>query len=60
MFKYILASGEESINWMAIFALITFVLIFVISAIAIFAKSKSYINHMESLPLDLDDDQSKL
>ena len=58
MFKYILASGEESINWMAIFALITFVLIFTISAIAVFVKSKSYISHMESLPLD--DDQPKL
>lgn len=54
MFKHILASGEESINWMAIFALVTFVIIFVIGAIAVFVKSKSYIEHMESLPLDDD------
>ena len=52
MFKYILANGHESVNWMAIFALITFVSIFVISAIAIFVKSNAHISHMESLPLD--------
>jgi len=56
MFKHILASGGDSINWMAIFSLLTFCFIFVISAIAIWGKSKSYISHMESLPLD--DDQT--
>ena len=52
MYKYISASGEESINWMAIFALVTFFLLFVISAIAIWGRSKAYIQHMETLPLD--------
>ena len=52
MYKYILASGEQSINWMAIFSLITFFLMFTISAIAIFGKSKAYVKHMAELPLD--------
>ncbi|HMQ62932.1 MAG TPA: hypothetical protein PKE06_19780 [Flavilitoribacter sp.] len=51
MFKHILANAGN-INWMAIFALITFFLLFVISAIAIFGKSKSYINKMSHLPLE--------
>ena len=51
MFKHILESAGN-INWMAIFALITFFLLFVISAIAIFGKSKSYINKMSHLPLE--------
>ncbi|WP_367389562.1 CcoQ/FixQ family Cbb3-type cytochrome c oxidase assembly chaperone [Lewinella sp. LCG006] len=52
MYKYILASGEQSINWMAIFSLITFFLMFAISAIAIWGKSKAYVQHMAELPLD--------
>ncbi|MEZ4984244.1 MAG: hypothetical protein R2795_04270 [Saprospiraceae bacterium] len=52
MFKHILASGGENINWMAIFSLITFFTLFVISAIAIWGKSKAYVKHMEELPLD--------
>lgn len=52
MYKYILASGGESINWMAIFSLVTFFLLFVISAIAIWGRSKAYIHHMETLPLE--------
>ena len=57
MYKYILASGEQSINWMAIFALVTFFALFVISAIAIWGRSKAYIQHMEALPLDDDNIQ---
>ncbi len=56
MYKYILANGGESINWMAIFSLVTFVFLFVVSAIAIWGRSKSYISHMETLPLDLDEE----
>lgn len=52
MYKYILANGGESINWMAIFSLLTFFLLFVISAIAIWGRSKAYIAHMAELPLD--------
>ncbi len=53
MYKYILQSAGD-INWMAIFALLTFVFMFVISAIIIFARGKEYINHMANLPLDED------
>jgi hypothetical protein len=52
MYKYILASGEQSVNWMAIFSLVTFFLMFTISAIAIWGKSKAYVKHMAELPLD--------
>ncbi len=51
MFKHILANAGD-INWMAIFAMLTFILLFVISAVAIFGKSKSFINKMSNLPLD--------
>lgn len=54
MFKYIINSGGENINWMAIFSLLTFVTLFLISIVAMWGKSKSYVNHMESLPLDED------
>ncbi|MEL6831641.1 MAG: cbb3-type cytochrome c oxidase subunit 3 [Bacteroidota bacterium] len=54
MYKYILANGGESINWMALFSLLTFFFLFVISAIAIWGRSKAYIQHMEALPLDED------
>ena len=53
MYKYILQNAGD-INWMAIFALLTFVSLFVISAVVIFARSKEYINHMSNLPLDED------
>lgn len=53
MYKHILASAGD-INWMAIFALLTFFWLFTISAITIFRKKKSFIDHMSNLPLDLD------
>jgi len=51
MYKHILANAGD-INWMAIFALLTFFLLFIISIIAIFGKSASFINRMSNLPLD--------
>ena len=51
MYKYIL-QGAGDINWMALFALLTFFSIFVISAIAIFGSSKAYIEKMSHMPLD--------
>ncbi len=51
MFKHILANAGD-INWMAIFALLTFFLLFVISAVAIFGKSKAYISKMSRMPLE--------
>ena len=53
MFKHILANAGD-INWMAIFALLTFFLLFVISAITIFRKNKNFIQRMSNLPLDED------
>jgi len=50
MYKYIL-QGAGDINWMALFALLTFFSLFVISAIAIFGSSKAYIKKMSNLPL---------
>ena len=53
MAKYIL-EGAGSINWMAIFALITFFFVFAMSVILVFHKNKSEIERMENLPLDDD------
>jgi hypothetical protein len=50
MFKHILAGAD--INWMAIFALITFFSLFTIAVIAIFATDKKYLNKMANLPLE--------
>ncbi|MEL7118740.1 MAG: CcoQ/FixQ family Cbb3-type cytochrome c oxidase assembly chaperone [Bacteroidota bacterium] len=51
MFKYILEQAGN-INWMALFALITFFTVFLISAILIFRRNPAFINHMSNLPLD--------
>ena len=51
MYKYILQQAGD-INWMALFALLTFFSLFVISAIAIFGRSKAYIEKMSNLPLE--------
>ncbi len=53
MAKYIL-EGAGNINWMAIFALITFLIIFIMSAILAFRKDNPVIKRMENLPLDDD------
>jgi hypothetical protein len=50
MYKYIL-QGAGDINWMGLFALLTFFSIFVISAIAIFGSSKKYVEEMSNMPL---------
>ena len=54
MAKYIL-EGAGNINWMAIFALLTFVIIFTVSALLAFRKNNPVIKRMENLPLDDDD-----
>lgn len=53
MAKYILEQ-TGNINWMAIFALITFFTIFTISALLAFRKNNPVIKRMENLPLDDD------
>lgn len=50
MYKYILESAGN-INWMALFALITFFFIFSLSVYLIFVKDKDALKHLEELPL---------
>lgn len=51
MFKYIL-EGAGDINWMAIFALLTFMILFLISTVALFFQSPAHIKKMSNMPLD--------
>lgn len=50
MFKYILEGSN--INWMAIFALVTFFLVFLISTIVILGRNKNFTEKMAHLPLE--------
>lgn len=54
MYKYILETAGN-INWMALFALLTFISIFSISAYLVFRKDKEALDHMSNLPLSKDD-----
>lgn len=51
MFKYLL-EGAGNINWMAIFALLTFMFMFLVGAITILRSKPSYIEKMSNLPLE--------
>ena len=51
MYKHILESAGD-INWMALFALLTFFALFIIGIVAVFGKNKAYIEKMSNLPLD--------
>lgn len=53
MYKYILEAAGN-INWMALFALLTFLFIFVVSAILTFTKNSQQIKHMAEMPLEDD------
>ena len=53
MYKYILESAGN-INWMAIFALVTFFALFIIMIVTVFGKNKAYIEKMSNLPLEDD------
>lgn len=53
MYKYILETAGN-INWMAVLALSTFVIIFTLSAFLVFKKDKEELNRMSSLPLSDD------
>ncbi len=50
MAKYILEAAGN-INWMALFALLTFLFIFLLSAYLIFKKDTEILKHIEELPL---------
>jgi hypothetical protein len=54
MYKYILEAAGN-INWMALSALLTFMFVFVVSAILILTKNTETIKHISELPLG--DDQ---
>lgn len=51
MYKYIL-EGAGDINWMALFALVTFFTIFSLALYLIFRQDKDFSQHMASLPLE--------
>jgi len=51
MYKYIIEQAG-SINWMAIFALLTFMFVFTTSIILAFFKTKESMDRMANLPLD--------
>ena len=53
MYKHILENAGN-INWMALFALITFFAVFIIGVVTVFGKNKSYIEKMSNLPLEDD------
>ncbi|NBC09837.1 MAG: hypothetical protein GVY26_21835 [Bacteroidetes bacterium] len=51
MFKYIL-EGAGNINWMAIAALLTFMVIFITSAVMAFRSKAGYLDKMAHMPLE--------
>lgn len=56
MYKYILESAGD-INWMAMFALITFVIVFAVAIIQVLRRNSKHIRYMSELPL-LDDQEN--
>lgn len=56
MYKYILESAGN-INWMALFALLTFFIVFSMSIYLAFVKDKKSLQHIADLPL-ADDEPS--
>jgi len=54
MYKYILESAGN-INWMALFALLTFFFVFSVSIYMAFVKDKAELRHVAELPLSDDD-----
>jgi len=50
MAKYLLAA--ENINWLAVFALVTFVFIFLLSVLMAFGRKKDSYQRVAQLPLD--------
>ena len=55
MYKYIL-QGAGSINWMAIFALLTFLAVFLSGVWVVMIKSKAELDRAANIPLQ-DDNQ---
>lgn len=57
MAKYILESAGN-INWMAMFALITFMSVFLTGVYLVVTDNKNFINKMKNLPLEGGDESS--
>ncbi|MEE9437521.1 MAG: hypothetical protein V3V14_00890 [Saprospiraceae bacterium] len=58
MYKYILETAGN-INWMAVFSLLTFFIIFSISIYLVVVKKESDLKHMAELPLADDNQNTK-
>ena len=54
MYKYILESAGN-INWMALFALMTFFIVFTMSIYLAFIKNSEELREVANLPLEEDD-----
>lgn len=62
MYKYILSTASGDVNWMGLFALVTFFTIFSIVLFQIIFQRKKYNDYMSNLPIDNNSsiDQKKL
>ncbi|MBK7009144.1 MAG: hypothetical protein IPN73_18000 [Saprospiraceae bacterium] len=58
MFKHLLSTSAGNINWMAMFALVTFFIIFSVVLFQVFFTKKDHVNYMAQLPLGDDHDQT--
>ena len=56
MYKYILEMAGN-INWMAIFALLTFFTVFTIAIVLVLGKRRSFSDRMARMPLEEDNNQ---
>ena len=59
MYKYILEQAGN-INWMALFALLTFMFVFIVSAVLALTKNSKEIKYMSELPLNNDPQEDVL
>ena len=54
MYKYLIDSAGHGLNGLALLALLTLFTVFTIAFAAAFLRRRSFLDHMASLPLDLD------
>lgn len=54
MYKHILESAGN-INWMALFAMFTFMFVFLVAIWMVFMKNKKELDRIASIPLDEDE-----
>jgi len=60
MYKYLIDSAGNGLNGLALLALLTMFTIFCIAVFAAFFRKRSHIDHMSSLPLDLETEPTKM